>query len=201
MGVAPSGVECASATPPGWCPALCQDRRRCPRRRVHTSAISPSSCLALRQAGRRSHRPGVHTSAIPPLVSSATPGGASLIPARSGAAHERCLALDDYILTPTFPRLTGLLSFMLSDEMTTGSVTSTDGHKRAFAARSHAWNIANPRFKEAFPDVRPLLILPWHVIDTGPPRSTAPRRSATSRTWASASAVRPPSRRRNHNRS
>ncbi|KAF7983658.1 hypothetical protein HWV62_19543 [Athelia sp. TMB] len=48
--------------------------------------------------------------------------------------------------------LTGLLSFMLSDEMTTGSVTSSDGHKRAFAQRSHAWNITQPRFKEAFPE-------------------------------------------------
>jgi len=48
--------------------------------------------------------------------------------------------------------LTGLLSFMLSDEMTTGSVTSTDAHKRTFAARSHAWNITQPRFREAFPD-------------------------------------------------
>ncbi|KAH7908626.1 UBC-like protein [Hygrophoropsis aurantiaca] len=48
--------------------------------------------------------------------------------------------------------LTGLLSFMLSDEMTTGSVTSSDGHKLAFAARSHLWNVAQTRFKEAFPD-------------------------------------------------
>lgn len=49
-------------------------------------------------------------------------------------------------------RLTGLLSFMLSDEMTTGSVNSNDADKRAYAARSHAWNIAQKRFKEAFPD-------------------------------------------------
>jgi len=48
--------------------------------------------------------------------------------------------------------LTGLLSFMLSDEMTTGSVTSSDSHKRAFAARSHAWNLTQLKFKEAFPD-------------------------------------------------
>jgi len=46
--------------------------------------------------------------------------------------------------------LTGLLSFMLSDEMTTGSVTSSDAHKRVFAQRSHGWNILQPRFKEAF---------------------------------------------------
>ena len=50
--------------------------------------------------------------------------------------------------------LTGLLSFMLSEEMTTGSITSTDAHKRAFAARSHTWNLTQPKFKEAFPDVR-----------------------------------------------
>ncbi|KAH6916424.1 ubiquitin-conjugating enzyme E2 6 [Coprinopsis sp. MPI-PUGE-AT-0042] len=48
--------------------------------------------------------------------------------------------------------LTGLLSFMLSDEMTTGSVTSSDTHKRAFAARSHAWNLTQNRFKDAFPE-------------------------------------------------
>ena len=50
--------------------------------------------------------------------------------------------------------LTGLLSFMLSDEMTTGSVTSSEVHKRTFAGRSHNWNIAQTRFKEAFPEVR-----------------------------------------------
>jgi ubiquitin-conjugating enzyme E2 J2 len=48
--------------------------------------------------------------------------------------------------------LTGLLSFMLSDEMTTGSVTSSDVHKRTFAAKSHSWNISQPKFREAFPD-------------------------------------------------
>lgn len=42
---------------------------------------------------------------------------------------------------------------MLSDEMTTGSVTTSDADKRAYAARSHAWNIEQRRFKEAFPDV------------------------------------------------
>jgi ubiquitin-conjugating enzyme E2 J2 len=48
--------------------------------------------------------------------------------------------------------LTGLLSFMLSDEMTAGSVTSSESHKRAFAARSHSWNLAQPRFQDVFPD-------------------------------------------------
>jgi len=48
--------------------------------------------------------------------------------------------------------LTGLLSFMLSDEMTTGSVTSKDSDKRIFAAQSHSWNIRQKKFKEVFPD-------------------------------------------------
>jgi len=48
--------------------------------------------------------------------------------------------------------LTGLLSFMLSDEMTTGSVNTTDVDKRAYAARSHTWNIQQRKFKDAFPD-------------------------------------------------
>jgi ubiquitin-conjugating enzyme E2 J2 len=52
---------------------------------------------------------------------------------------------------------------MLSDEMTTGSVTSTEAHKRAFAARSHAWNIAQPRFREAFPEVRSPLLSPTYI--------------------------------------
>jgi len=48
--------------------------------------------------------------------------------------------------------LTGLLSFMLSDEMTTGSVTSGDRDKKLFAARSHDWNRTQKKFQEAFPD-------------------------------------------------
>lgn len=42
---------------------------------------------------------------------------------------------------------------MLSDEVTTGSLTTSDVHKRAFALRSHEWNLSQPRFKEAFPEV------------------------------------------------
>lgn len=42
---------------------------------------------------------------------------------------------------------------MLSDEMTTGSVTTTDADKRAYAARSHTWNLGQRKFKEVFPDV------------------------------------------------
>lgn len=56
-------------------------------------------------------------------------------------------------------RLTGLLSFMLSDEMTTGSVTSTDRDKRILASRSHEWNRKQKRFLEAFPEVSCLMLV------------------------------------------
>jgi len=46
----------------------------------------------------------------------------------------------------------GLVSFMLSDEMTTGSVTTSDADKRVYASRSHAWNLQQRRFREAFPE-------------------------------------------------
>lgn len=36
--------------------------------------------------------------------------------------------------------LTGLLSFMLAEEMTTGSIRSTAAEKKTLAAASHAWN-------------------------------------------------------------
>jgi len=48
--------------------------------------------------------------------------------------------------------LTGLVSFMLSDEMTTGSVTTSDADKRVYASRSHAWNLQQRRFRDAFPE-------------------------------------------------
>jgi len=42
---------------------------------------------------------------------------------------------------------------MLSDEITTGSVNTTDTDKRAWARKSHSWNIQQRKFKEAFPEV------------------------------------------------
>jgi ubiquitin-conjugating enzyme E2 J2 len=42
---------------------------------------------------------------------------------------------------------------MLSDEVTTGAIKATDSQKRHYAQKSHAWNIAQARFREAFPEV------------------------------------------------
>jgi len=88
----------------------------------------------------------------PPGIKMFTPSG------RFHPDRKICFSMSDFHPGSWNPAwsvatiLTGLLSFMLSDEMTTGSVTSTDAHKRAFAVRSHSWNITQPRFREAFTD-------------------------------------------------
>jgi hypothetical protein len=50
---------------------------------------------------------------------------------------------------------------MLSDEMTTGSVTTSDTDKRVYASRSHGWNLQQRRFREAFPEVSTMC--PFHA--------------------------------------
>ncbi|KAF8993442.1 ubiquitin-conjugating enzyme/RWD-like protein [Cyathus striatus] len=88
----------------------------------------------------------------PPGIKMFTPSG------RFHPDRKICFSMSDFHPGSWNPAwsvatiLTGLLSFMLSDEMTTGSVTSSDAHKRAFALRSHAWNVGQQRFREAFPD-------------------------------------------------
>lgn len=70
-------------------------------------------------------------------------------------------------ILPSTLRLTGLLSFMLADEMTTGSVTTTDAEKRVYAARSHSWNLQQKRFKDAFPEVSLLLPISMPYLQDG----------------------------------
>jgi len=88
----------------------------------------------------------------PPGIKMLTPSG------RFDPDKKICLSMSDFHPGSWNPAwsvttiCTGILSFMLSDEITTGSVTSTEAEKRVFAANSHAWNIGQSRFKEAFPD-------------------------------------------------
>lgn len=56
--------------------------------------------------------------------------------------------------------LTGLLSFMLSEEITTGSMTASTADRRALAEKSHAFNIGNKKFRDNFPDVRSIVLDP-----------------------------------------
>ncbi|KAM0791040.1 hypothetical protein ACM66B_004336 [Microbotryomycetes sp. NB124-2] len=66
--------------------------------------------------------------------------------------------------------LIGLLSFMLSDEITTGSVRTSDNEKRQHASASHSWNIAQPKFRTLFPEYSGPVIKDLPVMgDTAPP--------------------------------
>ncbi|GJE93273.1 ubiquitin-conjugating enzyme E2-like protein [Phanerochaete sordida] len=88
----------------------------------------------------------------PPGIKMLTPSG------RFQPDRKICFSMSDFHPGTWNPAwsvatiLTGLLSFMLADEMTTGSVTTSDAEKRAYAARSHSWNLEQRRFRDAFPD-------------------------------------------------
>ncbi|EIN09465.1 UBC-like protein [Punctularia strigosozonata HHB-11173 SS5] len=88
----------------------------------------------------------------PPGIKMLTPSG------RFQPDKKICFSMSDFHPGTWNPAwsvatiLTGLLSFMLSDDITTGSVSSSDNDKRILAGRSHAWNLTQKRFKEQFPD-------------------------------------------------
>ncbi|WFD44379.1 E2 ubiquitin-conjugating enzyme [Malassezia psittaci] len=48
--------------------------------------------------------------------------------------------------------LIGLLSFMCTDELTTGSVLGSERERRALAAQSHAYNLRQKKFLQMFSD-------------------------------------------------
>ncbi|GAA5979058.1 hypothetical protein JCM21900_005959, partial [Sporobolomyces salmonicolor] len=71
--------------------------------------------------------------------------------------------------------LVGLLSFMLSDEITTGAIRSTDAERRALAASSHAWNIAQPKFRTIFPEYAGTAIKDVPNMTGGAPKPAPPQ--------------------------
>jgi len=88
----------------------------------------------------------------PPGIKMLTPSG------RFAPDKKICFSMSDFHPASWNPAwsvatiLTGLLSFMMSDEITTGSINTTDADKRAWARKSHSWNIQQRKFKEAFPE-------------------------------------------------
>lgn len=88
----------------------------------------------------------------PPGIKMLTPSG------RFSPDKKICFSMSDFHPGTWNPAwsvatiCTGILSFMLSDEITTGSITTSDQDKRTLAARSHTWNIQQKRFQEAFPE-------------------------------------------------
>ncbi|KAJ3016611.1 Ubiquitin-conjugating enzyme E2 6 [Thoreauomyces humboldtii] len=89
----------------------------------------------------------------PPSIKMMTPNG------RFQTDFKLCLSMSDYHPKTWNPAwsvstiLTGLLSFMLEDAPTTGSVKTTLDEKRIYAIKSHQHNLGNNRFKEVFPEL------------------------------------------------
>ncbi|KAM3164425.1 Ubiquitin-conjugating enzyme E2 6 [Lachancea thermotolerans] len=90
----------------------------------------------------------------PPAIRMVTPSG------RFKEDTRLCLSMSDYHPDTWNPSwsvstiLTGLLSFMTSDESTTGAITTTSDHKKKMARVSKEYNaFRNARFKAVFPEL------------------------------------------------
>ncbi|KAI9275499.1 ubiquitin-conjugating enzyme/RWD-like protein [Phascolomyces articulosus] len=83
----------------------------------------------------------------PPAIRMTTPSG------RFQPDTRLCLTMSDFhpsLWNPSWSVptiLNGLLSFMTTDETTTGSIKTTDAEKRVYAARSHKVNLKNAKFR------------------------------------------------------
>ncbi|RGB23562.1 ubiquitin-conjugating enzyme/RWD-like protein [Rhizophagus diaphanus] len=86
----------------------------------------------------------------PPSIRMTTPSG------RFQPDTRLCLSMSDFHPSTWNPSwsvatiLTGLLSFMTSNEATTGSIKTTDADKRIYASRSHQFNLNDSKFKGTY---------------------------------------------------
>lgn len=89
----------------------------------------------------------------PPSIKMLTPNG------RFATNERLCLSMSDFHPGSWNPSwsvstiLTGLLSFMLEDTPTTGSITTTKDDKILLAAQSRLWNARNNKFRDLFPEL------------------------------------------------
>jgi ubiquitin-conjugating enzyme E2 J2 len=113
----------------------------------------------------------------PPSIKMMTPSG-RFVPNRS-----ICFSMSSYHPELWQPSWTvrsiciGFLSFMQTDEQTTGGMVSSDAEKRALAKASIAWNAKDPKFCKMFP----------HLVDGIPPKTETAAAAAASSSSASAS--------------
>ena len=96
--------------------------------------------------------PATYPSA-PPSIRMLTPSG------RFEPGARLCLNMSDFHPESWNPAwnistiLTGLLSFMCSNEIATGAMNMPPAKQREFTKRSVKWNLADKTFKQVFPDV------------------------------------------------
>ncbi|KAH3902598.1 related to Ubiquitin-conjugating enzyme E2 6 [Saccharomycodes ludwigii] len=90
----------------------------------------------------------------PPAIRMITPNG------RFEENTRLCLSMSDYHPDSWQPSwgvatiLTGLLSFMTGNDVTTGSITTSDEYKKKLVAKSKLWNAKqNRRFQIIFPEL------------------------------------------------
>eukprot|EP01123_Difflugia_compressa_P013636 TRINITY_DN6434_c0_g1_i1.p1 TRINITY_DN6434_c0_g1~~TRINITY_DN6434_c0_g1_i1.p1 ORF type:complete len:228 (+),score=27.64 TRINITY_DN6434_c0_g1_i1:74-685(+) len=89
----------------------------------------------------------------PPSILMITPSG------RFQTNTRLCLSMSDFHPESWNPMwsvssiLTGLLSFMLENKDTHGSISTSDADKRKFAKYSKTWNNKNPTFRKHFPEL------------------------------------------------
>ncbi|OWZ11199.1 Ubiquitin-conjugating enzyme E2 [Phytophthora megakarya] len=89
----------------------------------------------------------------PPSVMMITPNG------RFKTNQRLCLSMSDFHPETWNPMwsvssiLTGLYSFMLENQATLGSISTTDAQKRKYAAASLETNCSNATFRKLFPDL------------------------------------------------
>ena len=87
----------------------------------------------------------------PPAIRMCTPSG------RFKPNTRLCLSMSDYHPNTWNPAwsvstiLVGLLSFMVSEEETTGSIQRSADERKRLAVQSLNWNRLNPKFQEQFP--------------------------------------------------
>ncbi|KAJ1946432.1 Ubiquitin-conjugating enzyme E2 6 [Kickxella alabastrina] len=89
----------------------------------------------------------------PPAIQMITPSG------RFQTNTNICMSMSNFHPSTWNPAwsvstiLNGMLSFMVEDEVTTGSIRLSYSDRKALARKSHAFNLANKLFADIFPEL------------------------------------------------
>ncbi|KAL0081603.1 UBC-like protein [Phycomyces blakesleeanus] len=124
----------------------------------------------------------------PPAIRMVTPSG------RFQPDTRLCLTMSDFhpsLWNPSWSVATilnGLLSFMTTDETTTGSIKTTDSEKRFYAARSHIFNLKIQKFRDVFPE---LCTIPDNAYQLMAATETRKRANTTAPTTVKARPIDP----------